>query len=174
MINHNTIAYYIPIATLRVIIWKETNQQKWILIYEFLGHAAPITTLEWAPHQHGLILLAGSIDGCISLLNFIREDVWETRTIFAHNNGVLSVSWCPVIYGLLDPENLDVKFATAGADGLVKVWTFENEEFSCETLEKHKGWVRTVSWGNFVISGGEDGALVVWVKDSDKWTSYPV
>ena len=54
-------------------------------------------------------------------------------------------------------------FASAGADGLIKIWKFEDGEFHEEdALEKHKGWVRSVCWGETLVSGGEDGTVVVW------------
>ena len=45
------------------------------------------------PYQHSLALLAGSIDGCISLLILQGDNKWETRTFFAHSNGIFSLSW---------------------------------------------------------------------------------
>jgi protein transport protein SEC13 len=158
----------------RIIIWKEASYQKWVPIYEYSGHSGPVTVVEWAPYQHGLVLLGGSIDGCISLLTFLGDDRWEAKTFFGHNNGVLSACWSPVLVLLNENVSLDLKFATAGADGLVKVWVLENENFRSEVLEKHKGWVRSVCWGDFLISAGEDGNVVSWDHNNGVWNSIEI
>ena len=151
----------------RAIIWKEASYGKWAIIYDFIGHNGPITSVEWGPYQHGPCLLVGSLDGCISLLKALNEDRWECRTTFAHFNGVLSVSWAPVFAGLLCENIASMSFATAGADNIVKVWNFDND-FECTKLEKHKAWVRALCWGDKLFSGSEDGSLVLW-EDKQGW-----
>jgi protein transport protein SEC13 len=50
----------------KINIWKENNL-KWEKIYEYSQHENSVNCLSFAHHEFGLILLAGSSDGNISL-----------------------------------------------------------------------------------------------------------
>jgi hypothetical protein len=54
--------------------------------------------------------------------------------------------------------------ATAGYDGLVKLWDLPARTLKAD-LKKHKGWVRSLDFspdGTRLATGGEDGTVVVW------------
>lgn len=153
----------------RVIVWKEGGSNKWQQIYEYCGHTGPITSVSWAPYNLGLILGVASMDGCISVLVFISDDKWQISTFPAHVNGVLGLSWNPLKESLLRAEEDLVQFASAGADGLIKIWTLEEDEYNFEVLGKHKSWVRAIVWNDEIVSGSEDGALVAWEKNEGSW-----
>jgi protein transport protein SEC13 len=51
----------------KIIIWKEGNQHKWEKIYEYNEHKNSVNCISFANHEFGLILVAGSSDGHISL-----------------------------------------------------------------------------------------------------------
>ena len=53
----------------RVIIWQEGGGQ-WTKIYEYTNHDSSVNSVQWAPHDFGLILVCGSSDGAISVLTY--------------------------------------------------------------------------------------------------------
>ena len=153
----------------KVILWKESSPNKWQIIYEYLGHDGPITSVSWGPYNLGLVLGVTSMDGCISVLVFVSEDKWQISTFPAHLNGALGLSWNLFKESLLKVEEDLVQFASAGADGLIKVWTLVDEEYIPEEIGKHKAWVRAITWDEEIISGSEDGVLIAWEKTSGGW-----
>ena len=51
----------------KIIVWRETNNSRWEKIYEYSEHKNSVNCIAFANHEFGLILLAGSSDGFISL-----------------------------------------------------------------------------------------------------------
>ncbi|OMJ88030.1 hypothetical protein SteCoe_10099 [Stentor coeruleus] len=147
----------------RVVIWKETSANKWTVAYEYIGHTGPITCLTWAPYQYGLQLLIGSIDGCVTLLKLQEHENWQSKTFYAHCNGVLACNWAPVYEGLLDLVSQVLRFATSGADYTVKIWEENSDgDLDCEIFNKHKSWVRGLAWGRELFSASDDGVVFMW------------
>ena len=133
-----------------------------VLLDACLGRLGP-------PYQHGVALLAASMDGCVSLITYLEEEErWQAKTFFAHSNGVLGLAWRHVFSGLLAQEGGEMEFATAGADFIVRVWKgAAGEIVEAGKLERHRSWVRSVSWGEDLVSGAEDGAVVMWERGSE-------
>ena len=66
---------------------------------EYINHDSSVNSLCWAPHELGLMLVAGSSDGTISTLTYTGGagsggQQWETDKITnAHMIGCNAVSW---------------------------------------------------------------------------------
>ena len=60
--------------------------------------------------------------------------------------------------------------ATAGYDGMVKLWDMQNRKLKAD-LNQHKGWVRSLAFspdGSQLVTAGEDGSVIVWSTSSGK------
>jgi protein transport protein SEC13 len=152
----------------KAVIWKENNN-KWTVIYEYLGHNGPITSVAWGPYTLGLILGVTSIDGCVSVVVLNADDKWTSTCFHAHDNGTLKLVWSPLAENLCNEVKQSISFATSGADGIVKVWTLDDGEYSNFKLEKHFSWVRALAWDREIFSGSDDGCFVEWKMDQGEW-----
>jgi len=160
----------------KVIIWKETPE--WGKLYEYSNHDSSVNSICWAPHEFGLMLACGSLDGTISILYYNAENnVWESKKIMgAHTSGVNSVSWCPAGGSVIphsEPVGQPRRLASGGCDNLVKIWKEEGDQWVEETkLEAHSDWVRDVAWApsiglskNMIASCSQDHRVVVYTSD---------
>jgi protein transport protein SEC13 len=166
----------------KVNIWKEMAVGSWALVYEHLNHEAPIVKVSWAPSEEGLKLAAVSADGCVSLISRLAEDSWGCVKFSAHNGGVSALTWEPasILSFLTDEPRVTQKmFATGGADGSIKVWRSEGEEYKAEELKGHKSYVRSLVWiesstpfRHKLASCSDDGSAYIWTKNdaSEPWS----
>jgi len=167
----------------RVIIWKEEERNKWVLVYDFQEHESSVNSICWAPHEFGLTLACASSDGFVSVINYKEgSSSWEFSKFVAHQMGVNCVSWAPAqVPGfLVDTTSaaapLVRRLATGGCDNLVKLWKFDDsikQWVSDGELTHHKDWVRDVAFaphawlpGSTLASCSHDGTVVVWTKPS--------
>ena len=155
----------------KVVIWKEQSTGKWSSIYEYLGHSGPITSVSFSPYTLGLMLAVSSSDGCVSVLLLDSNEKWTSACFHAHDNGALQVCWSPTCDSLLAPDQPAVKFASSGADGLVKVWTWDQGEYLGETLTRHRASVRALAWDEDLLSGSDEGLVVLWSPSETGWSS---
>lgn len=78
--------------------------------------------------------------------------------------------------------NVSKKFASAGCDNCIKIWTWKddiNEWKDEETLESHTDWVRDVAWApniglpkSYLASCSQDKTVIIWTQDNPQagWT----
>ncbi|MCJ1405646.1 U3 small nucleolar RNA-associated protein 13 [Xylographa trunciseda] len=126
-----------------------------------------------ASSSRGLVL-TGSGDKTVKIWSL--SDYSCLRTLEGHTNSVLKVLWMPL------PQQNDaevsevskrrgVQIASAGGDGLVKIWDVSSGECDC-TLDNHtdRVWALTVNPLNgTIISGGGDSVVTFW-KDTTSST----
>ncbi|CAG8693838.1 14891_t:CDS:2 [Cetraspora pellucida] len=177
----------------KVIIWKE-QKGSWKKIKEYTGHTASVNSVSWAPHELGPILACASSDGKISVLTFKDDGSWDARTFEAHTIGANSVSWAPAtipgalvqITGGAPNVNVTKRFASAGCDNCIKIWTYRedtNEWKEEDILEGHTDWVRDVAWApnvglpkSYLASCSQDKTVYIWTQDTptSSWNKKPL
>ncbi|KAI1475371.1 U3 small nucleolar RNA-associated protein [Daldinia eschscholtzii] len=114
------------------------------------------------------VILTGSGDKTLKLWNL--TDYTCLRTFEGHSNTVLKVVWLNI------PPNEErgkkpILCASAGGDGLVKVWDVNNGENEC-TLDNHEDrvWALAVHpETNMIVSGSGDSTVTFW-KDTSSET----
>lgn len=114
------------------------------------------------------LLLTGSGDKTAKLWSL--TDYTCIRTFEGHSNSILKVCWLSMPDGQ-EKGRKPVQFATAGGDGLVKVWDANSGETEC-TLDNHEDrvWALAVHpETNAIVSGSGDSTVTFW-KDTSSET----
>lgn len=143
------------------------------------GHRRGVWSVRFAPKDTPTIIgesgpaagkglvLTGSGDKTIKIWSL--SDYSCLRTFEGHANSVLKVAWLNI------PKSQDgrkhVQIASAGGDGLVKVWDATTGEVAC-TLDNHEDrvWALTVHpVTNMIVSGSGDSTVTFW-KDTTSST----
>lgn len=162
------------------------GESTWISVHEYAGHEASVTAICWAPWEQGLVLAAGSSDGCVSVLTRVVEDRWESQKFAAHEGGVTALSWaCTGPSSVLaDSQSPPLKqFLTGGADQWVKLWTYRDGSYKPEPMHRHTHWVRDVSWApscgfsrQVAASCSESGSVMAHSREtgSEQWRHVEV
>ncbi|KAG7531722.1 hypothetical protein FFLO_04164 [Filobasidium floriforme] len=183
---------------------------EWEKIKEVGAHSASVNSISWAPYELGPILACASSDGKISVLKFNNDGSSDIDTFPAHAIGVNAISWSPAMSpGSLTsgPQQqqqqqqpgqqqqqqqggagsgeagYQKKFASAGCDGVVRIWNYKDLNGSPEietTLNAHSDWVRDVAWapniglpGEYIATCGQDRTVQIHFRPSptSAWTS---
>ncbi|KAJ3489692.1 hypothetical protein NLG97_g5941 [Lecanicillium saksenae] len=113
------------------------------------------------------VVLTGSGDKSIKLWSL--ADYTCIRTFEGHSNSVLKVAWLNM--PAKGEQKKPVQFASAGGDGLVKVWDTNSGETEC-TLDNHEDRVWAVAvqaQTNMIVSGSGDSTVSFW-KDTTSET----
>ena len=149
------------------------------------GHRRGVWSVRFAPKEtpsmtgekgpasasRGLVL-TGSGDKTVKIWSL--TDYSCLRTLEGHSNSVLKILWMP-INEVSRPSNSasrrPLQIASAGGDGLVKVWDANTGEVSC-TLDNHvdRVWALTSNpETGMLVSGGGDSVVTFW-KDTTSTT----
>ncbi|PHH83794.1 hypothetical protein CDD82_2666 [Ophiocordyceps australis] len=137
------------------------------------GHRRGVWSVQFSPAQLPLIqgqdgpitgkglVLTGSGDKSIKLWNL--SDYSCIRTYEGHSHSVLKVLWLNVTQDQSKAKR-PAQFASAGADGLVKVWDANSGESVC-TLDNHEDrvWALAIhAESNTIASGSGDSTITFW------------
>ncbi|KAF4581846.1 small nucleolar ribonucleoprotein complex subunit [Ophiocordyceps camponoti-floridani] len=137
------------------------------------GHRRGVWTVQFAPAQLGAVrtedsavagkgvVLTGSGDKSVKLWNL--ADYTCIRTFEGHSHSVLKVAWLSASKRQGQSKRA-MQFASAGGDGLVKVWDANSGETEC-TLDNHEDRVWALAIDpetDGIVSGGGDGIVTFW------------
>ncbi|KAG7002131.1 hypothetical protein G7Y79_00028g061520 [Physcia stellaris] len=181
-INHSSTIFASASQDRTAKIWSvEEGEVQGVL----RGHRRGIWSVQFAPKNTPTITGdAGPVSGSRGLVLTGSGDktvkIWSLtdysclRTFEGHTNSVLKVLWLPTL-DHSDASNTASKrplqIASAGGDGLVKVWDANSGEAVC-TLDNHidRVWALTVNpETGMLVSGGGDSVVTFW-KDTTSST----
>lgn len=143
------------------------------------GHKRGVWSVRFAPANTPVIqgdkgavagkglILTGSGDKTIKVWSL--SDYTCLRTFEGHSNSILKVAW--LNQHTEGDKSKRVQFASAGGDGLVKVWDVNSGETET-TLDNHEDrvWALTVHpKTNMIVSGSADSTVTFW-KDTSSET----
>lgn len=169
-ISHNSQQFASASQDRTVKIWSTEEGE---VLGVLRGHRRGVWSVKFAPKDTPTIIgengpaagkgliLTGSGDKTIKIWSL--SDYSCLRTFEGHTNSVLKVAWLNV------PKSEDrgrkhIQIASAGGDGLVKVWDAITGETAC-TLDNHEDrvWALTVHpVTNMIVSGSGDSTVTFW------------
>jgi len=176
----------------RVIIWTQTQQQKWQQWFVDDSFAASVNSVQFYPaanNANALELIAGCADGSIRVYALQNKKWSEVHRLGqAHIGGVNAISWATpskLVMAATDAQGGGAppkRFVSGGCDNLVKVWRLcaEANEYRCEAeLKAHEDWVRDVAWAPIpcsashavIASCSEDKTVLIWKGHHNKFTA---
>lgn len=143
------------------------------------GHKRGVWSVRFAPANTPVIqgdkgavagkglILTGSGDKTVKIWSL--SDYTCLRTFEGHSNSILKVAW--LNQHTEGDKSKRVQFASAGGDGLVKVWDVNSGETET-TLDNHEDrvWALAVHpETNMIVSGSADSTITFW-KDTSSET----
>ena len=151
------------------------------------GHRRGVWSVSFAPKDYPSIsgdsgptssnrglVLTGSGDKTIKIWSL--NDYSCIRTLEGHTNSVLKVLWLPLSNSSAltstNPKAAPPQIASAGGDGLVKIWDATTGE-AAATLDNHTDriWALAVNPDTrMLVSGGGDSVVTFW-KDTSSETA---
>ena len=178
-INHNATLFASASQDRTVKLWSvEEGEVQGVL----RGHRRGVWSVQFGPKnapsivgQAGSasgnrgVVLTGSGDKTVKIWNL--SDYSCLRTLEGHTNSVLKVIWLPSpTADDVEGRHAPPRVASAGGDGLVKVWDAASGEVAC-TLDNHtdRVWALDVDPDTCtLVSGGADGVITFWRDTTSK------
>lgn len=181
--NHNSTLFASASQDRTVKVWSSDGGEVQGILR---GHRRGVWAVRFAPKDappissesgvagssRGLVLTGGG-DKMVKIWSL--EDYSCLRTLEGHSNSILKVLWMPIrpqdATSTGDRSHPTLQVATAGGDGLVKIWDSSTGEVVA-TLDNHSDrvWALTVHpETNALVSGGGDSTITFW-KDTTSIT----
>ncbi|GMH72434.1 hypothetical protein TrLO_g15557 [Triparma laevis f. longispina] len=161
-------------------IHRESPSRTWNTIHSHCmkeEERSSINSVQWAPHEFGLHLAAGSANGTVSILTHLSDDSWEAASFLDSPLGTNAVRWAPY-------KGVSImELVTGGCDNKVRVWMNGDGNWSCNQNilnpngPTHTDWVRDVAWRpvnsgvDVIASGSEDNKVIIWSREGESWST---
>ncbi|KAF2142063.1 uncharacterized protein K452DRAFT_318377 [Aplosporella prunicola CBS 121167] len=165
--NYNATLFATASQDRTVKIWStEEGETQGVL----RGHRRGVWSVKFAPKEtpqidgsgnRGLIA-TGSGDKTVKVWSL--TDYSCLLTFEGHTNSVLKLVWLNPLPASEARDKRGAQVASAGGDGLVKVWDLSSGEVAC-TLDNHtdRVWALTANpLSNSLVSGGGDSVITFW------------
>jgi protein transport protein SEC13 len=126
----------------RVVVWVKDGRR--VTTHE---NKHPVLSLDWAPVEYGLTLLAGDEKGNVLVLRYDEGSRWSTDSIKAHSSGA-AVAWQPAVNNatVMDGKEVVERFVSAGEDGLMRIWEGAKGKFTRKEEVSLGFAAKLVSW----------------------------
>ncbi|OQR96014.1 transport protein SEC13 [Thraustotheca clavata] len=148
--------------------------EDWVQFHVATPHGSSINSIDFAPHEYGLMLASASADGTVVIMTMTREGWLTTSSIRDNDQGCMGVSWAP--YNSLGGQGFK-RVVVGGCDSMVKIWTLNDADSSqiWQRLDElptgHTDWVRDVLWApssgmpcNTIASCSDDHRVLIWTQ----------
>ena len=126
----------------------------------FKGHTGEVQQVRW---DFAGTVLASCGDDCAAKIWIPLKGEECVYNFTEHTGEILSLAWSPSGPGTPNPQ-IPLRLATAGNDGLIKLWDIEKGK-SMLTLTNHTKGVSTIAFSHdceYLASGGEDGIVQIY------------
>lgn len=139
-----------------MLIHREVSPREWTVIHAARHlHESSVNSIAFGPHEIGLVAVAASSDGRVSILTHQPNNTWSVEYIKDNALGVNAVSWAP--HGAYtDPSNPDAvlppRIVTGGCDNRIRFWMqseagqWVEDTTPIDLTISHSDWVRDVAW----------------------------
>jgi hypothetical protein len=116
-------------------------------------------SLDWS--ASGAWLAAAAASGTVCVFDAVNGEC--IQMLSAHRFGTTQVAWHPQ----------DVRFATAGQDGFVRIWDARLDGLVCE-LDCGAEWVEHIAWSDSgrLLATAAGRKLKLWTKDGELVREY--
>ncbi|KAL3764330.1 hypothetical protein ACHAW5_003466 [Stephanodiscus triporus] len=148
-----------------VLIHREVRPGEWTLIKAFVGlHESSVNSVEFAPHEYGLMACAASSDGRVSVLSHDgSDDSWTVEYLADTPLGVNAASWAP--YG----TEMTTDFVVGGGGGGGGRGADDDHVADADASSPPSATTTTTTTTRpsppRIVTGGSDNGLRVWRKD---------
>ncbi|KAJ8901225.1 hypothetical protein NDN08_007074 [Rhodosorus marinus] len=127
------------------------------------GHAGTVWELEAVSDK---AIASASADGTIRIWNV--ETMEEVRVLRGHSASVEALSYIG-----------NGRLLSGSFDRSVRLWNVDTGEPTCQSMERHRGYVRCVApYSDYVLSASNDATLRIWNKTgtlvATLETSHPI
>jgi len=179
-----------------IVIWREVKPREWQAVHQ-VDLRGPVPTVAFAPAEHGVVLAVARENGEVVTLSqrmvaaspvLPAGEQWNTKSFFAHNGGIVALSWAPGTTAAIlatgpsaarATSKMPKRLVTAGADGVARTWLHDEKtdswtEQSQLSSPNLTGSLRDIVWrpnigipSSFIAACTDAGTVAIWSQEVD-------